>query len=124
MTTSQDYVLLIEDDIDISEALEDVFKMEDIHFHSEGNGLNALQYLEGAEHPPSLIIMDLMMPHFNGIDFRKIQLGNSKFANIPTIVMSATRDLEILDDYHFNETIKKPIDIDHLIYTIKKYLSH
>jgi PleD family two-component response regulator len=122
MPTEPTYVLLIEDDIDIAEAIESVFHLENIRYQSMKDGQSALDYLNSVDQNPSLIIMDVMMPLLNGFEFRKKQLSNKKIANIPTIAMSATSDFEKVDAGHFNEFIKKPIDIDQFIDLIKKYL--
>jgi DNA-binding response OmpR family regulator len=122
MPTEPTYVLLIEDDIDIAEAIESVFQLENIRYQSMKDGQRALDYLNSTDQNPSLIIMDVMMPLLNGFEFRKKQLSNKKIANIPTIAMSATSDFEKIDAGHFNEFIKKPIDIDQFIDLIKKYL--
>jgi PleD family two-component response regulator len=122
MPTEPTYVLLIEDDIDIAEAIESVFHLENIRYQSMKDGQSALDYLNSVDQNPSLIIMDVMMPLLNGFEFRKKQLSNKKIANIPTIAMSATSDFEKVDAGHFNEFIKKPIDIDRFIDLIKKYL--
>jgi PleD family two-component response regulator len=122
MPTEPTYVLLIEDDIDIAEAIESVFHLENIRYQSMKDGQSALDYLNSVDQNPSLIIMDVMMPLLNGFEFRKKQLSNKKIANIPTIAMSATSDFEKVDAGHFNEFIKKPIDIEQFIDLIKKYL--
>lgn len=122
MQKKQDYILLIEDDIDIAEAIESVFHLENIRYQSMKDGQSALDYLNFTDQNPSLIIMDVMMPLLNGFEFRKKQLSNKKIADIPTIAMSATSDFEKIDAGHFNEFIKKPIDIDQFIDLIKKYL--
>jgi PleD family two-component response regulator len=122
MPTEPTYVLLIEDDIDIAEAIESVFHLENIRYQSMKDGQSALDYLNSTDLNPSLIILDVMMPLLNGLEFRKKQLSNKKIANIPTIAMSATSDFEKVDAGHFNEFIKKPIDIEQFIDLIKKYL--
>lgn len=118
----KDYILLVEDDIDISEALESVFEMEDINFQSMKDGQSALHFLESTEQNPSLIIMDMMMPVLNGFEFRKKQLSNKKIAHIPTIAMTANCDLEKIKAGQFSDYIQKPLELDELVSKLNKYL--
>lgn len=121
---SDQYVLLVEDDIDISEAVESILKEEGYQIKCCFNGKEALEFLKTADKNPGLILLDIMMPYMNGYEFREVQLKDPKIANIPTIILSAAGKHEDIDKLNFKETLKKPLDLDTLIDVVKRNLPH
>ena len=89
MNQTSSYVLLIDDDLDISEAIESILSEEGFNVSIAHNGLEALELLRQATTMPSLILLDIMMPKMNGYEFRAEQLKDKKLASIPTVVFSA-----------------------------------
>ena len=74
-----------------------------------------------------LILMDIQMPVMNGYDAaRKIRgLDDPKKANIPIIAMTAnafTEDRQVALDAGMNDHIAKPINMNVLVPTLRKYL--
>lgn len=120
---SDQYVLLVEDDVDISEAIESILKEEGYQIKCVFNGKEALDYLKSANPLPSLILLDIMMPYMNGYEFREIQLRDNKIAAIPTIILSAAGKHEDIDKLNFKETLKKPLDLETLLDVVKRNLS-
>jgi CheY-like chemotaxis protein len=116
------YVLLVEDDIDISEAVESILKEEGFNIKCTFNGKEALEYLQSSKKNPSLILLDIMMPYMNGYEFREVQLKDPKIADIPTIILSAAGKHEDIEKLNFKETLKKPLDLDTLIDVVKRNL--
>ncbi|MEO7092000.1 MAG: response regulator, partial [Polyangiales bacterium] len=72
--TSPKSVLVIEDDVDIREALMGILRDEGYLADGAGNGLEGLDHLraQGGVRP-GLILLDLMMPVMNGWQFRAEQ---------------------------------------------------
>ena len=122
--TSAPYVLLVEDDLDISESIQTILEEENYQVQCKFNGKEALEYLINAEVEPSLILLDVMMPYMNGYQFREAQLKNPKIANIPTIILSAANESQNHKQFHFNDFIKKPLDVDTLLNAIKANILH
>lgn len=87
-------VMVIEDDLDIREALVDLLEASGYEVASAPNGAEALKYLRALDILPCLILLDLMMPVMDGIAFREAQLQDSRLAQIPVVVLSAYRDLQ------------------------------
>lgn len=116
------YILLVEDDLDISEAIQSILEEEGFVIKCTFNGKEALEYLSDAPHVPQLILLDIMMPYMNGYEFREAQLKDPKIANIPTIILSAAGKHEDIDRLHFKECLKKPLDLETLIDVVKRNL--
>ena len=121
---SEQYVLLVEDDLDISESIQTILEEEKYKVECTFNGKEALEYLATAEVPPSLILLDIMMPYMNGYEFREAQLKNPKIADIPTVILSAGTEQQDIDKLHFTQFIKKPLDLDTLIDVLKNNILH
>src|SRR5437762_11749160 len=81
-------VLAVEDDFDLRDALVPILEYEGHRVVSAANGQEALERLQTMP-PPSLILLDLMMPVMDGEEFRARQLRDPTLASIPVVVVSA-----------------------------------
>lgn len=120
---TQKIILVIEDDPDIRLTLKDILEDEGYLVLEASNGQEGLQALElGAQ--PDLIFLDAMMPVKNGSAFRADQLENAHWAKIPTIVMSAARDIESQPGLGNTGCIlRKPVDLDELLGLTHQFLN-
>ena len=78
------------------------------------NGSDALDKLK-KESDVNLILLDIMMPIVDGIEFLKIFRSDMSNAHIPVIVLSTddTRKTEVFDN-GANDFLRKPIKEDQL----------
>ena len=111
-------VLVVEDDLDIREALTTILEMRGYNATSAGNGKEALEYLESGP-TPDLIILDLSMPVMGGREFRSKQLMNPQIKHIPVVVVSALSDQIDVDA---DAIMVKPVDLDGLLTTVTAIL--
>lgn len=87
-------ILVVEDDEGVQLALATLLRDEGYDVETVSDGSAALRRLmEGPT--PSLILLDLMMPQMDGVEFRARQLSDSRIANVPVIVMSARPDVDV-----------------------------
>ncbi|MDE7380184.1 MAG: response regulator [Clostridia bacterium] len=95
--------------------------------HAE-NGQDCLDMLLGSKpHTYDAILMDLRMPVMNGYEATKIIRGLRKkdYNSIPIIAMTAdafSEDVKKCIEYGMNAHIAKPIDIDVVKQTLKRYI--
>ena len=80
-------VLLVEDDLLLTELLEMVLMLEGLDVVHAANGEEALQRLERDRF--DLIVLDLMMPVLDGLGFLE-RLGGQDTAAPPVLVFSAS----------------------------------
>ena len=115
-------VLLVEDDVDISETLKLILESEGYTVVSCFNGKAALDWLEQTQKYPFLILLDVMMPVMNGYEFleRKSKLS-SPLQKIPVVILSAMSHTSV-SSHDVQALLKKPVDIHLLLNTIKKFL--
>jgi DNA-binding response OmpR family regulator len=114
--------LIIEDDSDVRSLLSKLLRSEGYEILIAENGKVALDLLK--QNPiPDFILLDLRMPQMDAVGFRKIQEMDPRIASIPVIVVSAEEDVDIKGlKLGLAYTVKKPIDIEHLLSTISLVL--
>jgi CheY-like chemotaxis protein len=111
-------VLLLEDDYDLRDAMTDVLELGGYRTVAVFNGLEALEWLADADHRPSLILLDLMMPVMDGWQFREEQLKNPALASIPVAVLSARGDTAMGDGVG---CLKKPVRSKDLLAFVERF---
>lgn len=119
---STKHILIVEDDRDILDALTDLLSSEGYRISSAENGKAALEFLEGNEDLPGLILLDLMMPVMDGFQFNARQMQNEKIRNIPCVVMSADGHAALkLTRIKADQFLRKPIDLETVLETVAKF---
>lgn len=90
-------ILVVDDDLTLREMYEERLKAEGFVVIGAADGEEA--YKKASEDPPSLIILDIMMPKLNGIDTMKKLRGDEKTQNIPVIILTAlVQEIDKLKD--------------------------
>jgi CheY-like chemotaxis protein len=116
-------ILIIEDDIDIREALTEILADEGFEVRSAAHGADGLEALRSG-FVPRLILLDLMMPVMNGWQFSAEQKKEGEFKDIPVVVISADGNLsEKVKDIAAVDCLKKPIQLLHLLDIANRYCS-
>ena len=87
-------VLVVEDDVDIRQALMEILEEHGFAALGARDGAEALDLLSRAAELPCLILLDLMMPVMDGASFREAQREDPRLASIPVVVLSAYRDVD------------------------------
>ena len=121
-------ILLTEDNDLNAEIAVELLQEEGCTVDRAKDGVECVDMLEKAANGTyQLILMDIQMPVMNGYDAaRKIRgLDNPQKANIPIIAMTAnafTEDRQVALDAGMNDHIAKPINMNVLVPTLRKYL--
>ena len=121
-------ILLTEDNDLNAEIAVELLQEEGCTVDRAKDGVECVDMLEKAANGTyQLILMDIQMPVMNGYDAaRKIRgLDDPKKANIPIIAMTAnafTEDRQVALDAGMNDHIAKPINMNVLVPTLRKYL--
>ena len=121
-------ILLTEDNDLNAEIATELLQEEGCTVDRAKDGVECVDMLEKAANGTyQLILMDIQMPVMNGYDAaRKIRgLDDPKKANIPIIAMTAnafTEDRQVALDAGMNDHIAKPINMNVLVPTLRKYL--
>lgn len=116
----QKSVLVVDDDPDIREILQDLLECYGYRVTTAENGADALDKLRAGEEP-CLILLDLMMPIMDGIEFRDEQRRDPALAEIPVVMVSAGGDVAAKAAAAGVEGFTKPVDMDVLLSTIRRF---
>jgi len=116
------FILLIEDNKDVREALVWSLEYAGYRVVFAINGQEALNLLEKIS-LPFLIILDLTMPVLDGFQFREEKKLIPRIKNIPTIISSAKTNLEKIEKMPYESFLAKPFDLNKLLTIIKQYYS-
>lgn len=116
-------ILIADDLITNRDLIKDILNNSPLEFFETDNGKDAIEIATSVL--PDLIFMDLRMPIMNGYEATKILKNNDTTKKIPIIAVTASafmvlnkkNEVNIFDEY-----ITKPIEINHFIEVLKKYL--
>jgi CheY-like chemotaxis protein len=117
--TARGYVLVVDDDCDLREAIADVLRLEGISVVVAGDGEEALSHLTSSDEKPALVLLDLMMPRMNGWELQQHMSGNPALASIPVCVVSASGGPAPRRARHF---LHKPFEIQALLDVVATHL--
>jgi two-component system chemotaxis response regulator CheY len=113
-------ILLVEDDFVLRGALSELLREDGFAVESAANGIEALQRLNRVPRP-ALVLLDIMLPHMDGLTFRAAQLAMPSVASIPVIVISAV-GIGNTPGLSFTRTFTKPLDTEKLLLSIHETL--
>ncbi len=80
-------ILIVEDSLDISEALADALQFANFSVLQAYSGLQGLQI--ASERHPDLILMDIQLPDLDGLAAAETLKSDPAVAGIPIVVMTA-----------------------------------
>lgn len=115
-------VLVVEDDDDIRETVAAAIEMFGHEAMQARDGQEALEVLEAATALPGLILLDLMMPRMDGVEFRRRQRADARLAAIPVVILSADTGLEArARELSVAAFYRKPIKLETLQSALELY---
>jgi CheY-like chemotaxis protein len=116
-------VLVVEDHADLREMLAVLLESEGFQVQTAANGKEALDSLKHGR--PAVILLDLMMPVMSGDEFRRRQLQEPAFADVPVICMTAAHDgSQRAERLKAAQYFQKPVDFDQLINAVRELTHH
>lgn len=116
-------VLIVDDEQDIVESLKFVLEAEGYECYTAFNGEDGLNAAKSVI--PDLIILDIMMPKMNGYKVSRLLKFDSKYKNIPIMMLTARSQEEdklIGEETGANEYITKPFELDFVVGKVNEYL--
>ena len=106
-------VLVVDDELDIADAVRSILEDEGYHVVVCANGREALQRLDTAR--PDLAIVDIMMPVMNGFETIRAIRKHPEFSKLPVLIMSAIDPSVKPPEYDSAGFLKKPFSLKDLL---------
>lgn len=112
-------VLIVDDDPSIQDLVKAAL---------EDEGYGVLQAVDGESlhvalvEQPSLILLDVMMPHMDGVEVSQRLEGDPATAHIPVVAMSALGKDGAPDGLLVDDWLAKPFDLDQLFRTVADWV--
>ncbi len=87
-------ILIVDDNARVRSEIKAVLMKDGAftHIMEAADGLSAFKTI--LEHPPDLVLCDLVMPGFDGLKFLGLKASSKELAQIPVIIISAEDDLD------------------------------
>jgi DNA-binding response OmpR family regulator len=106
-------VLVVDDELDIAEAVKSILEEEPYKVITCGNGREALRCLDDAK--PDLAIIDIMMPVMNGYETIQSIRKHPRLGRVPILVMSAIQPSVKVEEHGWDGFLKKPFSLRELL---------
>jgi CheY-like chemotaxis protein len=113
-------VLLVEDDLDVREAVAMILTEEGFHVVAASDGARALDLLAKGQHQFCTVILDVLMPGVDGVEF--LNRGRQWLGSTPVLLFSASPLSGALrDDPQVKDLIPKPVEVEVLLAKIRAH---
>jgi CheY-like chemotaxis protein len=122
MAASDTHILLAEDNEATIQVLTDYLEAKGYQVCVVRTGNEVLEHVQ--QHQPHLILMDIQMPHMNGLDAIRALRANVATARTPIIAMTALAlpgDRERCLEAGADEYMSKPVHLKNLVHLIEQY---
>jgi len=111
-------ILIVDDDVDIRELLAELLEIRGFDVATAGNGREAIDLVRRMTHPPSVILLDLMMPIMDGYGFLEERKKDGLLASIPVAIITAGHGVDRNQLGSAATIVRKPIDTMKLVNVI------
>ena len=113
-------ILIVDDDADTREILGMILRAEGHHVEEAADGIDALERLQGGDHP-SLILLDMMMPRLDGEGLMRAMKREPAVAGTPVYILSGHQSVGAkADELGASGYLTKPIDLDKLLTVLRE----
>jgi len=114
-------VLVVEDDLDIRQAIAELLADEGYECILAEHGLAALEALD--LRTPSLVLTDLVMPVMNGVELIAHLQSDARWSDLRVVVMTAVGDRIIGVDLAtlMVPVLTKPVDVASLLQVLARH---
>ena len=112
--------MVVEDDPDILALLVTLLGSDGYRVATAGDGVEALASARARR--PDLIVLDLMLPRMNALQFRAEQRRDPALRDIPLICLSGVSHAStVAFELGTEDCLAKPIDVDRLLQAVRRH---
>ncbi|MFI5322836.1 MAG: PleD family two-component system response regulator [Thermodesulfobacteriota bacterium] len=84
-------VLLIEDEESLRNLYTKILSSKNYTVETSADGIEALSILKTFK--PDMIVLDIVMPNYNGMEILKILKNDNDYKNIPVVMLTALSEM-------------------------------
>ena len=124
MAETKTKILIVEDDLDLSEMLSAYFKVQDYDVLTAAWGKEALELVQS--HNVALVMLDIRLPDIDGYEVCRQMRLQRKTQNVPIIFLTEKRDrVDKLQGLELGvvDYITKPFDVQELRIRVRNAIS-
>lgn len=114
-------VLLVEDEINIFEAISFILSRDGWEVSGHGNGATAVA--EVARLNPDVLVLDVMLPGRSGLDILRDLRGQAETADLPVLMLTAkgqSKDRDLALALGANAYLTKPFSNAEMVETLRR----
>lgn len=121
-TTKLERILVVDDLPDNCFLIQALLQEEGYHIDTTNSGAAALEYIQ--QHPPDLLLLDVMMPGIDGYEVTRRIRQNSELPFLPILLITAHDQPSVARGLNLgaDEFIRKPVDFDELVARVRSLL--
>ncbi len=112
-------ILIVEDDDDLRTVVTELLRHLGYRVASAINGRDALDYLR-AHRAPSLIVLDVMMPVMDGVEFCRRRLRDPTLRSIPIFLFTARG--QSIANISAVRVLRKPLVVSEFIDAVRSVM--
>jgi CheY-like chemotaxis protein len=114
-------ILVVDDTLDLREAIGDLLRDEGFAVSLAANGREALALL-ATEPPPDVALVDLLMPEMDGASFVERLRADPAFARVKIMVVTAVASPHVPRLVPADAHVFKPFDARELVDAVRRLL--
>lgn len=114
-------VVLVEDEMNIAEAIRFLLSQEGWRVQTLANGGSAVEVIRQAQ--PDLVVLDVMLPGRNGFDILSDLRADPNFETLPILMLTArgqTRDREMAEKAGVSRFMTKPFSNTEMLDAVRE----
>ncbi len=114
-------VLLVEDEVNIFEAISFLLTRDGWEVRGHGNGATAID--EVARLEPDVLVLDVMLPGRSGLEILRDLRGAETTANLPILMLTAkgqSKDRDLALALGANAYLTKPFSNTEMVETVRR----
>ncbi|RPI93720.1 MAG: DNA-binding response regulator, partial [Chloroflexi bacterium] len=122
--TDKSHILIVEDDLDLSEMLNAYFRVQGYEVQTAAWGEDAVRLT--LENPPDLVVLDIRLPDIDGYEVCRRIRTQRRTQTVPVIFLTEKRDrVDKLSGLELGvvDYITKPFDIQELRLRVRNAIS-
>lgn len=118
-------ILVIEDDEHIGQILTFILQRQGYRTTLAADGLAARNEIVSTNEPPSLVLLDVMLPYIDGFELVQIIRAQQGWQEVPILMLTAKhaeKDIVRALDEGANDYVVKPFQPNELLARVRRHL--